>query len=61
MHQEQLMPLVRAKVKELLGGYLKTKELEDMDSYLVLPSLHDDQGILGALKLGMDAWKEETV
>lgn len=61
MHQEQLMPLVRAKVKELLGGYLRTKELEDMDSYLVLPSLHDDQGILGALKLGIDAWKEEAL
>lgn len=61
MHQEQLMPLVREKVKELLGGYLRTKELEDMDSYLVLPSLHDDQGILGALKLGIDAWKEAEV
>jgi len=61
MHQEQLMPLVRTKVKELLGGYLRTKELEDMDSYLVLPSLHDDQGILGALKLGIDAWKEEAL
>lgn len=55
MHQEQLMPLVRKKVKEMLGGYVETKELADMDSYLVLPSLKDNQGILGALKLGMDA------
>ena len=55
MHQEQLMPLVRKKVKEMLGGYVETKELSDMDSYLVLPSLNDNQGILGALKLGMDA------
>lgn len=55
MHQEQLMPLVRHKVKEMLGGYMETKELADMDSYLVLPSLDDNQGILGALKLGMDA------
>lgn len=58
MHQEQLMPLIRKKVKEMLGGYILTKELADMDSYLVLPSLHDDQGILGALKLGMDAKAE---
>ena len=27
----------------------------DLDNYIVLPSLHDDQGILGALKLAMDA------
>lgn len=55
MHQEQLMPQVRRKVKEMLGGYIQTKELLDMDSYLVFPSLNDNQGILGALKLGMDA------
>lgn len=58
MHQEQLMPLIREKVKELLGGYLQTKELADLDSYIVLPSLKDNQGILGALKLGMDAKAE---
>lgn len=54
MHQEQMFPLVRKKVKEMLGGYLQTKELQDMDSYIVPPSLKDDQGILGALKLGME-------
>lgn len=55
MHQQQLLPMVREKVKEMLGGYLQTKELEDMDSYIVLPSLKDNQGIMGALKLGMEA------
>lgn len=55
MHQEQLMPLVRKKVKEMLGGYIRTRELADPDSYIVLPSLQDDQGVLGALKLGIDA------
>ena len=54
MHQEQMFPLVRKKVTEMLGGYLKTKELENMESYIVPPSLHDDQGIMGALKLGME-------
>lgn len=55
MHQEQLLPLVRSKVTEMLGGYLVTEKLQDMDSYIVLPFLDDNQGILGALKLGMDA------
>ena len=54
MHQEQMFPLVRQKVKEMLGGYLQTKELENIESYIVPPSLHDDQGIMGALKLGME-------
>ena len=58
MHQQQLFPMVRDKVKQMLGGYLQTKELEDMDSYIVGPSLNDNQGILGAMKLGMDALKE---
>lgn len=55
MHQEQLMPLIRQKVTKMLGGYLQTRELDDMDSYIVLPSLNDNQGILGALKLAIDA------
>ena len=55
------MPLLRKKVKEMLGGYLQTKELSDLDSYIVFPSLNDDQGILGALKLGIDARKEADI
>lgn len=55
MHQEQLFPLIRQKVKELIGGYLNTRELQDMDSYIVPASLHDDQGIMGCIKLGLDA------
>ena len=54
MHQEYMMPLVREEVKRQLNGYIQTKELEDLDSYIVLPSLNDNQGIMGALKLAMD-------
>lgn len=54
MHQEQLMPLIRKEVLSLLGGYLSTPELLDIDNYIVLPSLNDNQGIMGALKLGMN-------
>lgn len=53
MHQTQLLPMIRRRFKELLNGYLKTKELEDLDSFIVLQSLDDKQGIMGALKLGM--------
>ncbi len=55
MHQEQLFPMIRSYVKELLGGYIKTRELNDMEHYIVPASLKDDQGIMGALELGRRA------
>ena len=58
MHQKQLFPLIRKKTLEQLGGYINTKELEDIDNYIVPASLNDDQGIMGAVKLAMDAAKE---
>lgn len=51
MHQEQLFPLIRDKVTQMLGGYIKTKELEDMEHYIVPASLQDDQGIMGCFEL----------
>lgn len=57
MHQEHLMPLIRGEVSRQLGGYIKTKELSDMEHYLVLPSLNDNQGIMGALKLALDEYQ----
>ncbi len=53
MHQTQLLPLVREKFKELMNDYIRTKEIADLDSYIVVQSLDDKQGIMGALKLGM--------
>lgn len=53
MHQTQLFPLIRNHVKTLLNGYLKTPELEDLDSYIVPAALNDDQGIMGCLKLAL--------
>ena len=55
MHQEQLFPLIRSKVKEFIGGYLNTPELNDLDNYIVPASLGGDQGIMGCIKLGLDA------
>ena len=54
-HQEQMMPMIRAEVLRQMGGYIAAKGMQDLDNYIVLPSLNDDQGILGALKLAMDA------
>ena len=55
MHQEQLFPMIREKVKEMIAGYLNTPQLADMDNYIVPASLNDDQGIMGCIKLGLDA------
>lgn len=51
MHQEQLFPMIREKVLEMLADYIQTEELADMDHYIVPASLHDDQGIMGCLEL----------
>ena len=56
MHQEQLFPLIRKKTAEYLNGYIKTKELENLDTYIVPPSLNDNQGVLGCLKLAQQAY-----
>lgn len=59
MHQEQLFPKIRSYVKEMLNGYIKTEELEHMESYIVPASLHDDQGIMGCLELGRRALEDK--
>lgn len=59
MHQEQLFPQIRNYVKDMLNGYLKTKELEHMEHYIVPASLNDDQGIMGCLELGRRAAQKQ--
>jgi len=51
MHQKQLFPLVRQQVTELLGGYIKTSQLQDLDQYIVPAALNDNQGIMGCIQL----------
>ena len=53
-HQECLLPMVRREVARQLGGYLRCRELEDLDSYIVPVSLNDTQGVMGAVKLAME-------
>lgn len=54
MENRALFPMIRKKVEEKLGGYLKTTELENLETYIVPAGLHGDQGLLGALKLAMN-------
>ena len=54
MHQMQLFDLVREKTAEMLHGYIKTPQMEDLSHYIVPASLNDDQGIMGCLKLAID-------
>ena len=59
MHQEKLFPLIREKIKSKINTYLVTKELDNMDEYIVPCSLNDKQGILGSFKIGLDKYYEE--
>ena len=61
MHQEQMFPMIRNKVTALINDYYTTKELTDMDNYIVPASLKDDQGIMGAVRLAQLAWEETMV
>lgn len=58
MHQRQLLPLIRREVQLQLAGYVALPELEE---YITAASLNDDQGILGCVRLAMDAEREETL
>lgn len=55
MKQQQLFPLIRKNVKELLSGYVQTKEiLDNIDEYIVYPDLGDNAGLLGAVALALN-------
>ena len=55
MHRTHLFDLIRKETKKQLNSYIKTALLDDIDNYIVPASLNDDQGILGCIKLAMDA------
>lgn len=52
MKQEQLFPMIRKNLQEMLNRYVSHKTiLENIDEYVVPPGLGDNAGICGALAL----------
>jgi fructokinase len=58
MHQTQLFPLIRKEVIKQMNGYINTKEIKDIDNYIVPASLKDDQGIMGCIQLAKVALQD---
>ena len=59
MHQTRLFPLIRSEVTKQLNAYLRCEPLEHMEDYIVPASLNDDQGILGCIRLALEAERKE--
>lgn len=56
--QPQLLPLVRAQVQEILGGYVQSRAiLEEIESFIVTPGLGKRAGVLGAIALARQVAK----
>ena len=56
MEQEQLYPLIRRRVQELLNNYISAEEIQqDIDNYIIPPGLGAQAGILGAIALAQQA------
>jgi fructokinase len=59
--QPALVPMVRRRVRDLLGGYLRAPWLlEDVDAYIVRPELGGRAGVLGAIALARQLTPEGT-
>jgi fructokinase len=56
MDQDQLFPLIRVKVQELLSDYISAREImEHIDQYIVPPKLGPQAGVMGAIALAQQA------
>ena len=49
MRIEKLFPMIREKTLSYLNGYIDTKEMQDIESYITPAGLMGQQGIKGAL------------
>ncbi len=56
MQQQQLFPLIRAELAQLLNGYIRITEVtEGLDEFVVPPALGARAGVLGSLVLAEQA------
>ncbi len=58
LHRKELLPLVRERTREYLGGYLCGKNALELEKTIVLPELFPISGILGAHVLAKNALEE---
>ncbi|HPH97848.1 MAG TPA: ROK family protein [Anaerolineaceae bacterium] len=57
IQQTHLLPMIRAEVKTLLNGYVRSSKInQHMDDYIVAPGLGSRSGVLGALALAERAF-----
>ncbi len=55
LEQPGLLAMIRARLPELVAGYLEAPEFgSEIDAYLVAPQLGDRAGVLGAIALAQD-------
>lgn len=59
MKQPALLPLIRSKFTELMADYVRTRELTNMEEYIVGASLNDNQGVMGCIQLALLAMENE--
>lgn len=58
MKQEQLFPLIRQNVKEMLKGYIKNSDIEkNLNEYITKPGLGQNAGICGGIALALEELK----
>ena len=56
MDQDQLFPMIRNHVQELLNNYISAPEIiEHIDRYIIPPRLGAQAGVLGAIALAQQA------
>lgn len=55
MQHKALLPMIREELHKLLGGYLSSPALKDLDSYIVSPALEPVSGLVGAALLAKAA------
>ncbi|MFO7975025.1 MAG: ROK family protein [Candidatus Hydrogenedentota bacterium] len=61
MQRNSLFPRIRAKVLELLNGYVQSSAiLEHIDRYIVAPGLGDKSGVLGGIALAQNAARKDS-
>lgn len=56
MRRRLLLPMIRERVIEVLGGYVQSRAItKSIDHYIIPPALGEQVGVLGAIRVGQRA------